>query len=587
MHRAQHTAAVILSGLLAWLCWNMPARAGDVAAPFHVFTVLDQRVVAAGAPFQFEVSLYAAPASATDEQAIRAAFEAGRFAADLKGIELVRTDTSYAWRAGAEGTPVLELTRRFVLRATTPGVVHVPAYVYERGSTRVASAPRTVHVYALAQELFDARDAILPLVAHWEENGREEVRTGSAFMVAPDAVVTSFHVIVDARRVVLTLPDGRTMRIRKAWALDPARDVAVLYVDPDRMAAAGVQPLPFASALPRIGTEAHTGANPSAAFTYGWPSGRQRSTTGLLYRNTPLHRDEALWISSNAVRPGDSGGPLLDGKGRVLGVVSTGTVLHRSEDVLREEICIATDPRPALARMRVATAPRSLRRAFRDAVLADAPHVYVLRLSAHIGPRRARRALVQETVARLDTALEGTEGEAQLHFMKGTLHQMLGTADAAAEAYRAALAAYEGYFPASYTLGLHHLERREFTQAEAFFEHTLRYRPYAHVAAYGMALTYVGRLRYDEAVPYVQKVLEYDPTFAPGLFVLAYCYAALSDQAGVRHSTARLAEINPVWAARAEKMLTDDVFAPTRLHLMPRLPIRSTAPDADQVLSAR
>lgn len=140
-------------------------------------------------------------------------------------------------------------------------------------------------------------------------------QTGSGFVVAPERVITNAHVVAGVRQPVVQVPDGGVLPARVVH-FDPVRDLAVLAVD--GLAAA---PLP-------LGTNLSEGD--FAAFA-GYPSGGPlvtqpatvQSVSTVLVQNiygadpTPL---ELYQLAAN-VEQGNSGGPLLDRQGNVVGVV--------------------------------------------------------------------------------------------------------------------------------------------------------------------------------------------------------------------------------------------------------------------------
>lgn len=156
---------------------------------------------------------------------------------------------------------------------------------------------------------------VAPAVAHvrvQRRKGRDG--TGSGFLITPDGyLVTNSHVAGGASELEVTLSDGRTADARIVGD-DPDSDLAVLKVH------AGDLPwIRFGdSARARVGQIAIAVGSPLGfqhTVTAGIVSalGRSmRAQTGRLLDNV-LQTDASL-------NPGNSGGPLVDARGDVLGV---------------------------------------------------------------------------------------------------------------------------------------------------------------------------------------------------------------------------------------------------------------------------
>lgn len=566
-------------GLLASVCLGLHAYAQPHAPPLddaslQVFSKVSRTVTAVGVTFFFEVEVYASPASGGAAAAVEHAFMAASYVTEEAGFELVREESTVSGFAAGAARPVV-LVRRFVLRARRPGRHLVPAFRFRFGRQTYATPERLVTIYEVDPDFNAIGRTVFPIVAErgrsgWRRPGR--VRVGSAFLIAPDALVTSLHVVLDARRVWITLPDGKRVRVRKAWTIDPVRDVAVLYVDPKVIARAGVSPLRLAPEAGEVLSVAQREGDDAVAFTFGWPGGVQQSTAGLRYPGLTLQPGERLWITANPVRPGDSGGPLLDREGRVLGAVSAGTVGSGRADVLHQEVCIAVDVRPALGQKQAMKRPRSLHALMRSSAYENDPHVQALRLSTMLATGR-RSPDFTATLARLEAALAQGAGDARLYFLRGVIYQMLGTRGNAAASYQASLDAFEGNFLSAYMLAQHHLRRGDYIKAERLFRHTLQYEPYTYFAAYGLARALMGRLRYEEAVPLLWRVLAYDPSYAPAYYNLALCALARDDEPRARQLLAKLDGLSPATARQLRRALREPLFRPHVLRELPRAAI--------------
>jgi S1-C subfamily serine protease len=161
-----------------------------------------------------------------------------------------------------------------------------------------------------------AFERVGPAVAHIAaiDPERRFRGTGSGVAFTPDGyLLTNDHVIAGARQLSASLPDGRVVEASLVGS-DPATDLAVL-----RLAANGLSHAEFgSSARLRVGQLAVAIGNPlgfQATVTAGIVSalGRTlRSPSGRLI-DSVIQTDAPL-------NPGNSGGPLVDANGRVIGI---------------------------------------------------------------------------------------------------------------------------------------------------------------------------------------------------------------------------------------------------------------------------
>lgn len=144
--------------------------------------------------------------------------------------------------------------------------------------------------------------------------------TGSGFVVSPDGyVVTNEHVVGSADKIGVLMPDGRSLSAERVGS-DEATDVAVLKVEADRA-------LPHVafdtSATPIVGEWVIAFGNPFGLFEASEPSvsvgvvsatGRnlQGEQEGRIYRD--------MIQTDAAVNQGNSGGPLVNAAGDVIGI---------------------------------------------------------------------------------------------------------------------------------------------------------------------------------------------------------------------------------------------------------------------------
>jgi S1-C subfamily serine protease/Tfp pilus assembly protein PilF len=565
LHRALLLLALLAPSLGAGTAQAQapPAQAED---PYrlHLFAAPDRRVAAVGEAVVFEVEGLAVPETDEAAEALVGAFRDLVLPSNAEEVfEVVEAGDLVARRRA--GTRVFELSRRFVLRPRRAGALVLPPVPVPLPGAAAATSPQPLYAYEAGRALAEAHRSVVPVVAESRVSGRPVQRIGSGFFVAEDALVTAYHVVLNAERVRLQLPDGRSVATHRAWAVDPVRDVAVLYVDPRPVRAAGVRPLALADGYdPDLAGAEEEGV----AFTAGWPGGVRQATVGVRYPGVRFGPADLLRVSANAVQPGDSGGPLLDTHGRVLGVVASGRSTGEAMEDLREDLCLATDPRRALAARLARSEPVSLRRALAEA--GDAPNADVLEAATLLLTPTLTADDPERQLERLADAARRAPDDAALQFLAGSVYQALGRDDRAAAAFRAALTDTEGYFPARYALGHLHYRLGDLGEAEALFRQTHEAPPYARLAALSLARVHTLRLQYDDAAAALREVLDHEPRFAPALYLLGYGLLARGRAAEAEALAIRLDRIDPGWADALRLHLRREVLRPAALAALPR-----------------
>lgn len=141
--------------------------------------------------------------------------------------------------------------------------------------------------------------------------------TGSGFVIDGDGrIVTNFHVVEGARRVEVTFADGTSARA-DVVGVDPPNDLAVLQVDaPETELVAA--PLGTSAGL-AVGQRAIAIGNPFGEFGLTLTAGSISAVDRTL-RGSAGHDITGVIQTDAAINRGNSGGPLLDSAGNVIGI---------------------------------------------------------------------------------------------------------------------------------------------------------------------------------------------------------------------------------------------------------------------------
>jgi S1-C subfamily serine protease len=201
--------------------------------------------------------------------------------------------------------------QRAELEAAKEGLNQLPlgelSTAYQLVSKRVA--PSVVHINVASSlvraqsEQFDPRF----------QGGYPEAHGQGSGVIVDEAgyVVTNHHVVVDATEIQVTLSDGRVVD-GTVVGIDDLTDLAVLKIDATDLEAAEWGD----------SDQLEVGA---LVWAVGSPFGLQHSITfGILSAKNRAAMAGTAWQdflqTDAAVNPGNSGGPLVDARGRVVGI---------------------------------------------------------------------------------------------------------------------------------------------------------------------------------------------------------------------------------------------------------------------------
>lgn len=135
--------------------------------------------------------------------------------------------------------------------------------------------------------------------------------TGTGFFISRTGhLITNFHVIEDSQDISITLQSGETLKA-KVLKTDPANDVALLKVD-------------MSSEPMKLSDKSEKG---DQVMTIGYPlistQGKESKVTfGNINALSGVQGDVRFLQIDVPIQPGNSGGPLINDQGEVIGIVT-------------------------------------------------------------------------------------------------------------------------------------------------------------------------------------------------------------------------------------------------------------------------
>ena len=183
-------------------------------------------------------------------------------------------------------------------------------------TTTASSSPSAADIYATVRPSVVEIDVVATVSSGRFGQSQQVQGTGSGIVIDTNGdILTNNHVVEGARTIQVVFSDGATVSATVVGT-DAANDLAVIKVDPSAHTLVAAT-LGDSSAV-RIGDSVLALGNPfdlSGSLTQGIVSGLDRTDTednsttlrGLIQTDAP-------------VNPGNSGGPLLNAQGEVIGI---------------------------------------------------------------------------------------------------------------------------------------------------------------------------------------------------------------------------------------------------------------------------
>lgn len=248
-------------------------------------------------------------------QADRAAFKKTLALAAVKYHDTVGTAAKQH-----EETLIVTLWNRFRVNAFVAASVAIVAVfstlwlsgyykTIEKASSNYSALRRDMNT---VKKNVNAQNAVIRNIN--TERDRSESHFGATgFVISANGyVVTNYHVVKDADSVHLQNTKGESFRAKVIY-IDPTNDLAMLHINDSTFKPLKTAPYTFKETAAELGEDVYTIGFPRDEVVYG---------QGYLSSRTGYAGDTTAYQISIPVNPGNSGGPLLDSRGNVIGIIS-------------------------------------------------------------------------------------------------------------------------------------------------------------------------------------------------------------------------------------------------------------------------
>lgn len=188
--------------------------------------------------------------------------------------------------------------------------------------------PRTAYITFesnFMQVKFDNEDEIFSYLKLYPDfpiaiTSPSDTWSGTGFALNNGYVVTNYHVIEEAKSITIkgVKGDFNTDLAADVVATDKYNDLALLKITDNRFNGFGTIPYKIKTNTSEVGEN---------VFVLGYPltstmGDEIKLTTGVISSKTGFQGDVSLYQISAPVQPGNSGGPLFDNNGNLIGIIN-------------------------------------------------------------------------------------------------------------------------------------------------------------------------------------------------------------------------------------------------------------------------
>jgi len=385
--------------------------------------------------------------------------------------------------------------------------------------TPAESKPAPVADGTDALDLPDLVEKVAPSVVQLNVSGPTGSFTGSGFVIDKQgSIITNYHVIEDATKGTVVFSDKTSAPITGYVGAWPEKDIAVLRVDcaPDKL-----HPLELATSPPRQGERVAAFGSPlglSKSVSEGIISAVRQSKE--LRTVVPPEFNSLLIQTTAPISHGNSGGPLVNMKGMVVGVNTLGLSSIGGENL--NFAVSSADVQPVLWGKSKDLLPLPV--GGTGPSTAGEVRRLLDRACAHIAAGEFYEAIADCTEAiRLDPKC------VKAYYNRGCAYWQKGDHDKAIADYSDAIRLDPNSVQAYYNRGWAYGQQRKYDTAIADFTEAIRLDPKDTRAYVNRAYAYQSKGDYDMAITDCTEAIRLDPKNSGAYYYRGWAYGHKGD----------------------------------------------------------
>ena len=330
---------------------------------------------------------------------------------------------------------------------------------------------------------------------------------GSGFLVSPDGmIVTNHHVMHVGRRGLVRFGDSKAFPVTAVLAQDKEKDLTVLKIHAGGM--------PYLELFPK-GEKPDVGTR---AFAIGTPAGYTNTLSEGLVSGLREQEKRSVVQTTAPISSGSSGGPLLDARGRVLGVNTyvhveqhKGRIIENlnfavSSDEVHEILAKAIDAKAKLA--------AGQGKPLDDQAAADLARAY-----EYIGKDELLSA-----AGTVESLAESYPQNSQVRLLEGQVNMRMNFFDKAIKAFEAAAGLNPNEAEAHAGIGLARIRKKQWKQAADALQKAVNLVPADPVAQCALGTVLLKLDRKDDALTALKESVHLDDKDAKAWMGLGECY---------------------------------------------------------------